>query len=182
MKPPLLCSLMLVVTLVNLGSPACGEAAEPAQVAKPTLDLGLVVSDLGQAARFYTEAIGFTEFEGFTAPSDFARDAGLTDGKPLVIRVFALGKGPDATKLKLMSTGQGKPSDNRYLDSQLGFSYITIFVSDTNAALERLKQAGVQPVAKSPVPLPRDLAEGIYLTVVRDPDGNFVELVGPKLD
>jgi catechol 2,3-dioxygenase-like lactoylglutathione lyase family enzyme len=62
----------------------------------------------------------------------------------------------------------------------LGFSYLTIVVNDTNAALARLKKAGVKPIAKTPVELPKNLAPGVFLTVVRDPDGNLVELVGPK--
>jgi hypothetical protein len=46
--------------------------------------------------------------------------------------------------------------------------------------LKRLEKAGVKPLAKGPVALPEPLPQGIYLTVVRDPDGNIVELVGPK--
>ena len=48
------------------------------------------------------------------------------------------------------------------------------------AALKRLDKAGVKPVAKGPVPLPAGLPQGVFLTVVQDPDGNLVELVGPK--
>ena len=42
------------------------------------------------------------------------------------------------------------------------------------------KKAGVKAITKSPLPLPKGLPEGIFLTIVRDPDGNMVELVGPK--
>ena len=31
-----------------------------------------------------------------------------------------------------------------------------------------------------PIELPKDLAPGMYLAVVRDPDGNMIEFVGPK--
>jgi hypothetical protein len=44
-----------------------------------------------------------------------------------------------------------------------------------------LAKLGVKPIAKSPVLLPESLVPGkMYLTVVRDPDGNLVELIGPK--
>ena len=59
-------------------------------------------------------------------------------------------------------------------------SYITIFIKDTDKALAKLKEAGVKPIAKGPVTLPENLDPSLALTIVRDPDGNFVELVGPK--
>jgi hypothetical protein len=48
-------------------------------------------------------------------------------------------------------------------------------------ALERLAKIGVKPIAKIPVLLPEVLVPGkMDLTIVRDPDGNFVELIGPR--
>jgi hypothetical protein len=38
----------------------------------------------------------------------------------------------------------------------------------------------VRPLAKGPVPLPAALGNGMTLTCVRDPDGNLVELLGPR--
>jgi len=35
-------------------------------------------------------------------------------------------------------------------------------------------------LAKCPLALPKTTSSESYLTVFRDPDGNFVELVGPK--
>jgi len=47
--------------------------------------------------------------------------------------------------------------------------------------LARLAKLGVKPLAKSPVALPASLAPaGMHLTCVRDPDGNLVELIGPR--
>jgi catechol 2,3-dioxygenase-like lactoylglutathione lyase family enzyme len=109
--------------------------------------------------------------------------AGLTDDKPLSIKVLVLGEGAGATKLKLMSVAGTTPrgGDNEFIHSHTGFRYLTIMVTDTTAALERLAKLGVKPIAKSPVLLPESLVPGkMYLTVVRDPDGNLVELIGPK--
>lgn len=147
---------------------------------KTTIDLGVVVSDVEKAVKFYTEAIGFQERQGFQVPGDFAQDAGLTSGPQLVIRVLALGEGDTATALKLMQVPgvRSKTSDNTFIHSQLGFSYLTIHVADMSASLEKLKKAGVTTVAKTPMEIP--FVPGVYLTIVRDPDGNLVELVGPK--
>ncbi len=152
------------------------------EFARTTIDLGVVVSDVDKAVEFYTKAIGFTEVKGFKVSAKLAADGGLTNRQPLDIRVLVLGEEDSATKLKLMAVPgvDSKKSDNSFIHSQLGYSYLTIFIGDTNAAMARLKKAGVKPIAKGPVELPENLAPGVFLTVVRDPDGNVVELVGPK--
>jgi lactoylglutathione lyase len=105
----------------------------------------------------------------------------LTDHQKLDIRVLVLDDGETATRLKLMQVPgvKSKKADNAFIHSQLGYSYLTIYVADGKAALERLRRAGVKPLAKGPVPLPPDLPAGMALSVVRDPDGNLIELIGP---
>ncbi|MEI6324230.1 MAG: VOC family protein [Gemmataceae bacterium] len=149
-----------------------------------TIDLGTVVTDIEKSAKFYTEAIGFKEIAGFSVPPAFAAEAGLSDPKltkPLNIRVFVLGDGPGATKLKLMQIAEAKPrlSDNETIHSQTGFRYLTLNITDTKKAVARLEKAGVKLLAKSPAAIPESIAKGIFLTVIKDPDGNIVELVGP---
>lgn len=144
---------------------------------RSTVDIGIVASEVERTAQFYTEALGFTEVAGFDVSAEKAGGAGLTDNRAFHVRVFVLADEPTATKIKLMEfpDAPGKKLDNRFIHSSLGYSYITIFVSDTRAALERAKKAGVLPV-KEPYPI----GGGRYLTLVRDPDGNIIELVGPQ--
>jgi lactoylglutathione lyase len=157
-------------------------ADEAVSFPRTTIDLGCVVTDLDKSVRFYTEGIGFRELAGFEVPTALATDAGLTDSRPLAIRVLVLGDGPEATKLKLMQVAGTLPrtGDNEFIHSHAGFRYLTIMVADTDAALARLAKLGVEPIAKSPVALPDSLAPGMHLTCVRDPDGNLVELIGPR--
>jgi catechol 2,3-dioxygenase-like lactoylglutathione lyase family enzyme len=171
----------LILSLVLLTA-ASALAAEPAVFPRTTIDLGCVVSDLDASVRFYTEAIGFTELKGFEVPAAVATDAGLTDGKPLAVRVLVLGEGDAATKLKLMQIVDTTPrkGDNEFIHSHTGFRYLTLFVADTDAALARLAESGVKPLAKSPVAIPESIASGLFLTCVKDPDGNLVELIGPR--
>ena len=173
------CALAMV-GLTLLGSSLSTAAEKSSDFAASTIDLGVVVSDLDASAKFYKDVIGFTEAPSFSVPADFCADAGLTDSKQLDIRVFVLGDSASATKLKLMELPNvaSKKSDNRFIHSQLGYSYLTIYVADSSAVQARLKQAGVRPLAKGPVPLPAGLPEGMSLTVVRDPDGNLIELIG----
>ncbi len=42
------------------------------------------------------------------------------------------------------------------------------------------KMLDIKAIAGGSQELPASLGKGVYLTIVRDPDGNFVELVGPK--
>ena len=157
-------------------------AAEPTDFPRTTIDLGCVVSDLEKSVRFYTEGIGFKEVKGFQLSADFATDAGLTNAKPLNVRVLVLGEGDAATKLKLMQV-EGtapRPGDNEFVHSHTGFRYLTIVVADTDAALARLAKLGVKPITKSPLRIPESIAKGMSLTCVRDPDGNLVELLGPQ--
>ena len=174
-------SVVLIVCFFS--SPCVADNHKGGDFMGPTIDLGCVVSDINGSVKFYTEAIGFKVVGGFKVPSDFAENAGLTASKELDIKVLSLGgaEGEGVTKLKLMEVkGSGGKADQSYIDSTLGFSYITIIVKDTDKALARLKKAGVKPIAKGPVTLPNNLDPSLSLTIVRDPDGNFVELVGPK--
>jgi type 1 glutamine amidotransferase/catechol 2,3-dioxygenase-like lactoylglutathione lyase family enzyme len=148
---------------------------------RTTIDLGAVVGDVEKSVAFYTQAVGMNEVSGFEVTGQFAGDAGLTDHHPVKVHVLLLGDGPTATRLKLMElpAADPKPADNGFLHSQLGFRYITIGVTDMGAAVARLQKAGVKPLAKCPIALPGTLSSRTYLTVFRDPDGNFVEFVGP---
>lgn len=156
--------------------------ADESEFARTTIDLGIVVKDIDASAKFYTEVVGLTEAKGFSVPAGFATDVGLTDNKGVDIRVFVLGEEKSATNLKLMQLPgvESKTVDNKTIHASLGYSYITVHVTDMNAAMARMKKAGVPAAAKGPVALPKGFPEGIYLTVIRDPDGNLVELVGPK--
>ncbi len=180
-------SWLVALGAAALGLAACRSAAKapaaPAgEFSQLTIDLGVVVGDIGKSAKFYTEAVGFKEVSGFDVPAFMGADSGLSDNKAFSVRVFVLGEGPGATNLKLMQfkDAPGKKADNTFIHSTLGYSYITIFVNDTAAAMERLAKAGVKPIAKGPYLLPEGFPKGIYLTCVKDPDGNMVELVGPK--
>jgi len=167
--------VVLIVSLVLAGYAAIGVAKS--NFSRTTIDLGIVVSDVEKAAEFYKSALGFSEVQGFDVSAQMAGDSGLSDFKPFHVRVFVLGNEPTATKIKLMQfpDAPGKKVDNRFISSSLGFSYLTIFVSDTAAAVERAKKAGAAPVKQ-----PYQLGGNMYLTLVKDPDGNIIELVGPK--
>jgi catechol 2,3-dioxygenase-like lactoylglutathione lyase family enzyme len=175
-----LSSIALVVCAFGLSgfNVAQDETEKESAFSKPTIDIGCVVSDIEASVKFYTEVIGFEASGGFQVDAQYAKEVGLTNEKALDVKVLTLGEGPGATQLKLMQVdGGGAKSANDHINTTLGFSYITVFVNSTDDAIERLKAANVETVENSPLGLPGN--EKVALTVVRDPDGNFVELVGP---
>jgi predicted enzyme related to lactoylglutathione lyase len=154
--------------------------AEEIGFTKTTIDFGIVVSDLEKSLKFYTEVVGFKRAGNFTVQPDTVNAAGLTNiSKPLTIEELTLGDGATATKLKLMQipdSKQKKPA-NEYIHSSFGMSYMTVFVTDTKAALARAAKHNVKPLKKGPVAIG---GGKIFLTLLKDPDGNFIELVGPS--
>ncbi len=169
---------VLLIACVLVGMVMIGiawSASGKAEFSRTTIDIGLVVSDVEKAAKFYTQALGFTETGGFDVAAQMAGDTGLTDNKPFKVRTFALAKEPTATTLKIMQIAGSKTVDTQYIGSSLGFRYLTVLVADLTKAVERLKQNGIAPVKP-----PYRLGGGnSYLILVKDPDGNIVELIGP---
>jgi catechol 2,3-dioxygenase-like lactoylglutathione lyase family enzyme len=143
-------------------------------------DIGIVVQDLEKSAKFYTEALGMTEVKGFSVSADNTTRFGLADDEPATIRVFVLddAEGQPSTKFKLMAfpAAPGAKQDQKFIHSTIGISYLTLYVTDTKLAVERAKKAGVKLLGETPA----DLGGGTFITVFHDPDGNFIELIGPS--
>lgn len=152
-------------------------AAEPAEFASGVVDIGIVAKDVDVTAKFYTEVIGLKEVRGFSVPAEKTKAFGLADSQSVNIRVFVLTEGPNATRLKIMSFPKrpGKAPDQKYIHSTLGLSYLTLRVKDMTAAVARLKKANVKLLGETPA----SLGGKNRITVFHDPDGNFVELIGP---
>lgn len=174
-----LATLSVAVSGLWVSSSAFNASAADAapEFSKLSIDIGVVVSDIEKSAKFYTEVIGFKEVAGFSVPGAQGKAIGIIDNLDVDIRVFTLGDDAGATRIKLMSfpKNPGVKPAQEYIHSTIGLSYLTIFVKDMNVSLERLKKARVKLLGKSPV----DLGGGTLLTAIQDPDGNFIELVGP---
>ena len=176
----ILCAGLLAMAGCCTTAPMPDAAPETSgDFSSPTIDFGIVVSDMDKMAKFYIEVVGMKQVNTFKAPAELAGGVGLTDNKGADVRFLALDDGKTSTKLKLLYISGAKPAagDNRFIHSTVGISYTTFFVKDMDAAIQRVKAAGVKLLGKSPLPLPNG---EMFLLVMRDPDGNFVELVGPK--
>lgn len=167
-------SLALMAGCTGTGGPTEGFSST-------TVDFGIVVSDLDEAAAFYQNGLGLAEVEGFDVPVAMGGDSGLSDNRPFRVRVFKVADVPGATSVKLMSFPDADPApvDHTFIHSSLGVSYLTLYVSDMSKAVERARRAGAEPLADGPILLPEGFPEGVWLALIRDPDGNLIELVGP---
>ena len=156
--------------------------AEKSNFANQTIDIGIVVKDINKSLQFYKKVVGFEEKEGFQVGGNFPKLVGLTDGTDLKIHVLRLGDKETASKLKLMQVDGKKATrvvKQSYIHSVAGISYLTIFVNDVDKVLNNAKKNGYKPYAKSPQILPKGLPQDVCLLMLKDPDGNFVEIVGP---
>ena len=179
--------LLALAALVAAGcAPEAQREAVPAKAeagfASPVISFALVVSDIERSSNFYRNALGMTEIPGFDVKKEMAGDAGLTAYKDFHVRVFVAEQSPGATQVKLIAFKDAltKPNDNAFIHSELGVRYLTVHVKDITASLARIAKWGVLPIGKGPMALPATFPKGIYLAIVRDPDGNMIELVGPK--
>lgn len=171
-------SCFFLFTFLSTKSGSC-----ESNFARQTIDLGVVVSDIEESLKFYKDIIGFEETGGFEVKGSFPKKVGLTDGAPLDIHVLVLGKEENATKLKLMqvdSKKKAKGIKQPFIHSFTGYSYITIFVHDVDLVWSNARKNGLKAYAQSPQILPKGLPQDICLLMLKDPDGNFVEIVGPK--
>ena len=155
-----------------------GEDASVGNYRKPTIDVGVMVTDVREAEEFYEEVLGFEEIDEFTVSKEVAGDSGLTDYKQFTADVMAIGDGENATRIKLieMPGKIGARVDNSFVSSTLGPSYLTLHVNDMDPILKAAADHQVKPLAKGPIKIGGDR----YLALIRDPDGNFIELVGPR--
>jgi catechol 2,3-dioxygenase-like lactoylglutathione lyase family enzyme len=173
-------SLALAALLLIIGLPGLAPLATAAEgeFSKPVIDIGMVVKDSERTAQFLTNVVGFKEVRGFSVNAEVARKIGLIDGYPAEVRVFMLEGTEPATRIKVLSfpKAQGKQADQAFIHSTLGFRYLTLYVTDMNQILARLKKAGVPTLGETPM----EMGAGTWLVAIKDPDGNFIEFVGPR--
>ncbi|MDX2303542.1 MAG: VOC family protein [Microscillaceae bacterium] len=142
----------------------------------PVISIGVVVEDMNKSLDFYTRVMGMKKTSGFDLNADFSQRSGLTRGIPFTVVVLKLEDSPQATEWKLMSFGKkGKPNRSKHIEDDLGMQYITLYVNALSPFLERFKANKVNVFSETPTPI----GENKYLILLQDPDGIFIELIGP---
>ena len=169
-------TIVCLSAFIGLTSDTSG-AEKSSSFSKGVIDVGMVVKNADRTAEFLTRAIGFEEVKGFSVTPELGKKIGLIDGHAVDVRMFKLPGQEQATAIKVLSftAVETRQADQKFIHSTFGIRYFTIYVNDMKTAVEKLKTAKVKLEGETPL----DLGGGTFIAVVRDPDGNFFELIGP---
>jgi len=131
--------------------------------------IGVRVSDLDASTTFY-KALGFTEVKRLTVPDQVAEGLlGLTP--PIGFEAVYLRNG--AVVLQLLTfSGYPAPQEPERGMVGAGLTHLSIAVADIAAAQEAVVAAGGKVVADP---------GGGFACMVRDPDGQLIELVNERV-
>ncbi|MFO7668635.1 MAG: VOC family protein [Bacteroidales bacterium] len=140
------------------------------------IGVGLVTKDIDKSLDFYLNVICMKKVGEFEVAAEFAKSSGLSDGVPFHVDVLKLEDSPDANQWKLMSFNKEAAHPlPAFIQEDNGMQYITIMVNSLAPFLKRIKKHNVKLLGDTPVPLD----EENHFVLVQDPDGTFVELIGP---
>ena len=126
---------------------------------KDSIDLGIVVRDADAALAFYRDTLGFVDTGSMPLPGGGGTMYRLLCGSSLIKLVAP------AAELSAAAPPGG-------IQGGYGYRYWTISVSNLDEITERCSGAG-RKVAVSP----REIRPGVRISIVEDPDGNWVEFL-----
>ncbi len=171
----LLYSLFLVAFL-TIEVPVLG-VTSPGDFAKSGISVGLVVENLDKSLDFYKNVIGMIQTSQFSVESARAKELGLSAGDRFDVTILKLENSEQAAEWKIMSFGKKAthPKQN-FVPDDTGMQYITIYVKSMKPLLERIRKYKVKTLGITPTKLDEDRD----FVLLQDPDGNFIELIGPK--
>lgn len=150
--------------------------ASPDEFSSTTIGIGVVCSDAEKSLNFYLNVIGMIKTGEFDIDTTFAKKSGLSNSVPFHVDVLRLGEGDDATQWKLMSFGdRADTPEKNFIYDNTGMQYITIMVNNITPFVERFKKYDIQFCGDTPTPL----GDSSHFVLIQDPDGTFIELIGP---
>ncbi|MFK8057532.1 MAG: VOC family protein [Saprospiraceae bacterium] len=173
-------SLLFIFALCFASLPSFAQDAPEAVVTKfanRSISIGLLVNDLEASKHFYVDLLGLVETRNFSINEDFGTRSGLSDGVPFEVFIVKPEGADQATEIKLVQFKDplAQKAEGPIQGSN-GVRYMTLFVDDVMAVIERLKADGLTLEGECPL----KLGNGADFAVVKDPDGVFVELIGPS--
>ncbi len=153
------------------------EKPNTGEFSKNSIQVGVIVLDLEKSLDFYTNVIGMTKTGGFDVNEEIGQKTGLTGGVPFSVAVLRLEDSEDATEWKIMSFNKDAAHpEQQYIQDDTGMQYITIFVKSMQPFLNRIEKHGIELLGDTPF----TLEPGLEFVLIQDPDGVFIELIGPK--
>ncbi len=168
---PRLLFFCLLIAVLSIAS-----FASPDEFSSTTIGIGVICSNVEKSMDFYVNVIGMVKTGEFDVDANFAKKSGLSNGLPFHVNVLRLGEGDNATQWKLMSFGdKARTAEKNFIYDNTGMQYITINVTNLTPFVERIKEHNIKFCGDTPTPL----GESSHFVLVQDPDGTFIELIGP---
>ena len=176
--------------LLGIAAAAClaaglafGQPATPPDASTPGLVVGSgnyfspIVRDLDAAIAFYRDGLGL-EVQG--PPGDAAENPALRNmfGLPDARIRWAIARTPamaGGVEMVEISNAGGRPLERKLQDP--GANCLVVTVRDLDATLTRLRKLGAPMVSIGGEAV--TIGQGTRIVIVRDPDGNLVELSQP---
>lgn len=128
-------------------------------VTKESIDIGIVVRDGDAALAFYRDTLGLEESGSMPMPGGGGTMHRLRCGTTVVKIVVPEAELP----------AQAPPGG---IQGAYGYRYWTISVADLDDITTRCGDAGYPVVVA-----PREIRPGVRISIVTDPDGNWVEFL-----
>lgn len=132
------------------------------QILAPSIEVGLVTTNRDAMVGFYEGFLGLAHQADLHFPGGSMKRYAI--GANVVLKLVGYDEPPAAPAV---------PGGGR---AQAGIRYITLVVADVRDAARQAAEAG-HPVVEEPTAFPA--VPGMGWCFVADPDGNWVELVGP---
>ena len=129
------------------------------QLTKDSIDLGIVIRDAERSLAFYRDTLGFTDAGSMPMPG----------GGGTMYRLMC-----GTSTIKLVHPGTEPPASAPPggIPGAYGYRYWTISVSTLHEITDACAAAGAKVVVPA-----RALRDGISISIVEDPDGNWVEFL-----
>ena len=125
---------------------------------KDSIDLGIVISDPEASLKFYRDTLGFTEAGTMDMPGD--------------TKMYRLMCGTSMIKLVHPGKTLETKAPRGGIQGAYGYRYWTISVSNIEEITAAVGEAGYKVAVPVTV-----LRPGITISIVVDPDGNWVEFL-----
>jgi len=163
-------------TLLALTSALLANAQEESNYVNGAITIGVVVEDMENSLKFYTEVLNFKEAGGFDIDSAFGSYSGLSNGVPFKVTILKTSDTPEASQWKLVSFNKSaQHPEQQFIQDDTGMQYMTLYVKNLDPIIKNIQKAGI-PFLNKPNTRIRD---GRGFILIQDPDGIFIELIGP---
>jgi len=151
--------------------------AQTGEFSNSNIFIGNVVEDLDRSVKFYTKVIGMTKTGEFSVDKAKATQLGLSNKYSLDVVILKLEDSPQASEWKLMSPGiKANHPKQKWIHDDTGMQYITLLVNHLDPFIDRIKKNKIKILSEEPSSLGNDR----FFILIQDPDGTFIELIGPR--